>query len=189
MREGERARERAPERADPCLDRLLLLFWAHYIRMALVYYAQVHCRWLPFTDNKGQNTGNYFKERDVTAQGGKWLNWLHSILGWFSTDFRKLKINSVNICCLSPGWGSFSKSKSHSSLGTMQTWFPTGEPVCGRESCLPNSHPLAFPRGNWATFPMCGTVPHTVLLICCNFLICKMGIPRVPNSQVVVWVP
>ena len=40
MREGERARERA----DPCLDRLLLLFWAHYIRMVLIYYAQVHLR-------------------------------------------------------------------------------------------------------------------------------------------------
>ena len=23
-------------------------------------------------------------------QGGKWLDWLHSILGWFSTDFRKM---------------------------------------------------------------------------------------------------
>ena len=44
--------------------------------------------------NKGQNTANYFKERGVTAQGGKWLNWLHSILGWFSTDFRKSKILS-----------------------------------------------------------------------------------------------
>ena len=38
-REGERARE-----PHPCLDRLLLLFWAHYMRMVLIYYAQVHCR-------------------------------------------------------------------------------------------------------------------------------------------------
>ena len=45
-----------------------------------------------FTDNKGQNTANYFKEKDVTDQGEKWLNLLHSILGRFSTDFRKLKI-------------------------------------------------------------------------------------------------
>ena len=37
--EGERAREIPRERADPCLDRLLLLFWAHYIRMVLIYYA------------------------------------------------------------------------------------------------------------------------------------------------------
>ena len=52
---------------------------------------------IPFKDNKGQNTANYFKEKDVTAQGGKWLNWLHSILGWFSTDFRKLKILSKHL--------------------------------------------------------------------------------------------
>ena len=43
---------------------------------------------LPFKDNKGQNTANYLKEKDVTAQGG---NCSHSILGWFSTDFRNLK--------------------------------------------------------------------------------------------------
>ena len=49
---------------------------------------------LPFTENQGQNAANYFKEKDVTAQGGKWLNWLHSILGRFSTDFRKVKILS-----------------------------------------------------------------------------------------------
>ena len=64
------------------------------LRMVLIYYAQVHCRWLPFTDNKGKNVANYFKQKDVTDQGGKWLNWLHSILGRFSTDFRKLKILS-----------------------------------------------------------------------------------------------
>ena len=46
---------------------------------------------------KDKNTTNYFKEKDVTAQGGKWLNWLHSILGWFSTDFRKLKILSKHL--------------------------------------------------------------------------------------------
>ena len=90
MREGEGARESPRERADPCLDRLLLLFWAHYIRMVLIYYAQFRFRWLPFTDNKGKNVANYFKEKDVTDQGEKWLNWLYSILGRFSTDFRKL---------------------------------------------------------------------------------------------------
>ena len=30
-REGERARE-SPREPDPCLDRLLLLFWPHYIK-------------------------------------------------------------------------------------------------------------------------------------------------------------
>ena len=29
--------------------------------------------------------------------GGEWLNWLHSILGRFSTDFRKLKILSRHL--------------------------------------------------------------------------------------------
>ena len=37
---------------------------------------------------------SYFKEKDVTAQGG---NWSHSILGWFSTDFRKMKILSKHL--------------------------------------------------------------------------------------------
>ena len=60
------------------------------LRMVLIYYAQVRCRWSPFTDNKGKNVANYFKEKDVTDQGENWLNWLHPILGKFSTDFRKL---------------------------------------------------------------------------------------------------
>ena len=51
---------------------------------------------------------------------------------------------SVNICCLNSGWGSFNKSKSHSSLGTMQAWFPTGELIHGRGSCLPTSLPTGF---------------------------------------------
>ena len=48
-------------------------------------------------DNKGQNTANYFKEKDVTAQRRKWLNRLHSILGRFSTDFRKSKTLSKHL--------------------------------------------------------------------------------------------
>ena len=52
--------------------------------------AQVCCRRLPFIDNKGKNVAKYFKGKDVADQGEKWLNWLHSILGRFSTDFRKL---------------------------------------------------------------------------------------------------
>ena len=53
--------------------------------------------YLLHTDNKGQNVADYFKEKDVTDQGEKWLNWLHSILGRFSTDFRKLKILSKHL--------------------------------------------------------------------------------------------
>ena len=41
------------------------------------------------TEDKGQDTANYFKEKDVTAQRGSCS---HSILGWFSTDFREMKI-------------------------------------------------------------------------------------------------
>ena len=32
------------------------------------------------------------KRRMLQVKEGKWLNWLHYILGRFSTDFRKLKI-------------------------------------------------------------------------------------------------
>ena len=111
--------------------------------MVLIYYAQVHCRWLPFTDNKGKNAANYFKETDVTDQGGKWLNWLHSILGRFSTDFRKLKTLSKHLLPNS-GWESFSKSKSHSSLCTMQAWFSMGKLSHGHGSRPPTSLPTGF---------------------------------------------
>ena len=48
-------------------------------------------------DDKGQNTADYFKEKDVTAQGGRSLNWLHSILDMSSSDFRKLNILSKHL--------------------------------------------------------------------------------------------
>ena len=32
------------------------------LRMALIYYAQACCRWLPFTDNKGEDVADFFKE-------------------------------------------------------------------------------------------------------------------------------
>ena len=31
--------------------------------MVLIYYVQVHFRWLPFTDNKGEEVANYYKEK------------------------------------------------------------------------------------------------------------------------------
>ena len=60
---------------------------------------------LPFNEDKGQDTANYFKEKDVTAQGGSCS---HSILGWFSTDFRKLKILSKHL--LSQGEGVLARA-------------------------------------------------------------------------------
>ena len=60
-------------------------------RMVLIYYAQVRFRWLLFTDNKGEEVANYYKEKGyLQIQKKKCLNWLHSILGRFSIDFRKL---------------------------------------------------------------------------------------------------
>ena len=59
------------------------------LRVIFIYHAQVHHRWLPFKNDKGQNTANYFKEKEVTAQGERCS---HSIRGRFSTDFRKMKI-------------------------------------------------------------------------------------------------
>ena len=97
LSEREIGLERAQEREPTPAWTGFYCFSGHITsRMVLIYYAQVHCRWLPFTDNKGQKAANYFKEKDVTAQGEKWLNWLHSILG-FSTDFRKLKILSKHL--------------------------------------------------------------------------------------------
>ena len=52
---------------------------------------------ITFYRYKGKNVANYFKEKDVTDQGEKWLNWLQSTLGRFSTDFRKLKILSKHL--------------------------------------------------------------------------------------------
>ena len=50
--------------------------------MVLIYYAQVHFRWLLFTENKGEDVVNYIKEEGyLQMQKEKWLNWLHSSLG------------------------------------------------------------------------------------------------------------
>ena len=92
-----RGLERAQETLTPAWTGFYCFSGHITSRIVLIYYAQVHWRWLPFTDNKGQNAANYFKEKDVTDQRGKWLNWLYSILGRFSTDFRKLKILSKHL--------------------------------------------------------------------------------------------
>ena len=56
---------------DPCLDRLLLLFWAHYIEDG----SQV------VTENKGEDVANYIKKEGyLQMQREKWLSWLHSFL-------------------------------------------------------------------------------------------------------------
>ena len=51
------------------------------LRMVLIYYAQVHYRWLPFTENKGEDVANYIKEEGyLQMQWEKQLNWIHSSL-------------------------------------------------------------------------------------------------------------
>ena len=36
-------------------------------RMVFIYYAQVHFRWLPFTENQGEDVANYIKKRRIFA--------------------------------------------------------------------------------------------------------------------------
>ena len=90
LSEWERAR--GPEGPTSAWTGFYCFFGYITWRMVLIYYAQVHCRWLLFTYNKRKSVANYFKEKDVTDQGEKWLNWLYSTLGRFSSDFRKLRI-------------------------------------------------------------------------------------------------
>ena len=67
---------------DPCLDRLLLLFWAHYIKDG---------PYLPFTENKGEDVANYIKKRRIFSNvKGKVVELDTLVLGRFSIDFRKL---------------------------------------------------------------------------------------------------
>ena len=64
--------------------------------MVLIYYAQVHFRWLPFTENKGEDIANYIKEEGyLQMQREKWFNWLQwslgglaSILGSYFKDMQ-----------------------------------------------------------------------------------------------------
>ena len=39
--------------------------------MVLIYYAQVHFRWLPFTENKGEDVAKYIKKRIFANVKGK----------------------------------------------------------------------------------------------------------------------
>ena len=45
-----------------CLDGLLLLFWAHYIEDGPHLLCTGLFRWLPFTENKGEDVANYIKK-------------------------------------------------------------------------------------------------------------------------------
>ena len=94
---GHSLSERGPEGPTPAWTGFYCFSRPIISRMVLIYYEQVRCRGLPFTDNKGKNVANNFKEKDVADQGEKWLNWLYSILGRFNTDFRKLNLPSKHL--------------------------------------------------------------------------------------------
>ena len=57
------------EESAPTLALTGFYFFSGHITLRMVIYAQVRFRWLPFTDNKGKNVANYFKEKDVADQG------------------------------------------------------------------------------------------------------------------------
>ena len=61
------------------------------LRMVLIYYAQVRFRWLPFTENIGEDVANYIKKERIFANiKGKVVELVALVLGRFSIDFRKL---------------------------------------------------------------------------------------------------
>ena len=57
------------EHPDPCLDRLLLLFWAHYIEDG----PHLLCTgWLwAVTENKGEDVANYIREEGYLQMKGE----------------------------------------------------------------------------------------------------------------------
>ena len=53
------SREEGP---DPCLDRLLLLFSAHYVEDGPHLICTGCFRWLAFLENKGEDVANYIRK-------------------------------------------------------------------------------------------------------------------------------
>ena len=49
------------EQAHPCLAGFYCFSGHITLRMVLIYCAQVRFRWLPFTENKGEDVANYIK--------------------------------------------------------------------------------------------------------------------------------
>ena len=84
------------------------------------------------------------------------MNWLHSILGRFSTDFRKLKILSKHLLPLQ-GEGVLAKASLIAVYVQCRPDSPWENLSVGGGPAFRTSHPLAFPNGGWATFPIpCG---------------------------------
>ena len=58
------ARPLSQEKSTPTLALSGFYCFSGHItlRMVLIYHAQVHFRWLPFTENKGEDVANYTKK-------------------------------------------------------------------------------------------------------------------------------
>ena len=59
------ARPLSQEKSAPTLALTGFYCFSGHItlRMVLIYYAQVRFRWLPFTENKGEDVDNYIKKK------------------------------------------------------------------------------------------------------------------------------
>ena len=77
-------------------------------------------------------------------RGGKWLNWSHSILGWFSTDFRKLKILSQHLLPQSRVREFLGKQVSEQPRYRAGLIPHRSSCVRGGGSCLPGLVPTGF---------------------------------------------
>ena len=110
--------------------------WPSPWQAFIVSLGPLHQRWSSFTMQRFVLGGyllqtqervwlNTSKEDICNVKGEVVETMLYSIHGRSSPDFRKIKILSKHL--LASGWGRgfFSKSKFHSSLSTMQAWFPS----------------------------------------------------------------
>ena len=124
MREGERAGE-SPREPTPA--------WTGFY----CFLGTFHWGWSSFTMHRFA-VGDYLlqitKERMLLITSKRRKLQIKGKSGW--TGYTP-----VNIFCHSPGWRSFSKSKSHSSLGTLHTWFPMGKPFHWHGSRVPDLSP------------------------------------------------
>ena len=144
-------------------DRALTPAWTGFYcfsgyitsRMVLIHSVQVRFRWLPFTDNKGMllitsKKRMFYKCKGKSGWTGytPYLGGLAKILGSYFKDMQ------YTFAALIQGEGVLAKSKPQCRLGTMQVWFPTGEPICGCGSCVLPCSPPVFQIRSWATFSM-----------------------------------
>ena len=158
MRERAREPKRAQERTRPLPGQAFIAF-----------LGTLHQGWSSFTMHRF-TVGDYLfqttKDRILLITSKRRMLQLKGEIGYTPylgglAQILGSQRYSVNICCLNPGWGSFSNSKSHSSLIQCRPDSPRENQSVGVGPVCRTSHPLAFPSVSWATFPTCGTVPYS----------------------------